>query len=85
MTAENISVLDWPGNSPDLDPIENLWALIKRRAMAADFSTIPKLITTVIQSWFHDEELGNMCQKLVDSMPKQVSEVIKTKGGHIRY
>ena len=85
MTAENISVLDWPGNSPDLDPIENLWALIKRRAMAADFSTIPKLITTVIQSWFHDEELGNMCPKLVDSLLNQVSEVIKAKGGHIRY
>ena len=26
-----VTVLDWPANSPDLAPIENLWAVIKRR------------------------------------------------------
>jgi len=23
-----INVLDWPGNSTDLNPIENLWAIV---------------------------------------------------------
>ena len=26
-----LTVLDWPGNSPNLNPIENLWAIIKKR------------------------------------------------------
>ena len=40
---------DWPGNSPDLNPIENLWAIIKYRLRACDTSSIPKLIRAVNQ------------------------------------
>ena len=31
LEQENVQVLDWPGNSPDLNPIENLWKLIKAK------------------------------------------------------
>jgi len=27
MTEKNIPILDWPGNSPEANPIENLWAI----------------------------------------------------------
>ncbi len=26
-----VTVLDWPANSPDLKPIENLWGIVKRK------------------------------------------------------
>ncbi len=26
-----VTVLDWPANSPDLNPIENLWSTVKRK------------------------------------------------------
>ncbi|GFY34936.1 uncharacterized protein TNCV_155091 [Trichonephila clavipes] len=30
LAEQNIPLLDWPGNSPDMNPIENIWELMKR-------------------------------------------------------
>ena len=34
---------DWPGQSPDISPIENLWAILKAHIREKDTSTIEKL------------------------------------------
>ena len=34
LAASHVRVLDWPGNSQDLNPIENLWAHVPRRVCA---------------------------------------------------
>ena len=33
-TQHCVNILDWPGNSPDLNPIEHIWSLIKDRVAA---------------------------------------------------
>ncbi|KAJ4440914.1 hypothetical protein ANN_10762 [Periplaneta americana] len=82
---KNIQVLPWPGNSPDINPIENLWSICKRRMQKMDCSTKEKMISALIGVWFHDEEMKNICGKLVESMPNRLRAVIRNKGGHIDY
>ena len=37
---KDVTILNWPGNSPNLNPIGNLWAIIKRRIEKTDCSTV---------------------------------------------
>ena len=45
----DIKVLDWPGNSPDLNPIENLRSILKSRLKKLDCTTKTKLVEAIIQ------------------------------------
>ena len=81
----HIKVLDWPGNSPDLNPIENLWSIVKNRLLKRDCTTQMKLINAIIDVWYHDQKITQNCEKLVESMPKRVKKLITNRGGHISY
>lgn len=80
-----IKVLDWPGNSPDMNPIENLWSICKDRLRKLDCTTKEKMISSLIQVWFRDAEINEKCKKLIDSMPNRLEQLIKAKGGHTKY
>ncbi len=85
LESKGITVLQWPGNSPDLAPIETMWAIIKNNLKERDVTTKNKLISAVIDIWFRDEKMRESCVRLADSMPKRIEQVIANKGGHIRY
>ena len=46
-----IRVLDWPANSPDLNPIENLWRIVKRKMQYARPNNAEELKTTIRATW----------------------------------
>ena len=71
-------IKDWPGQSPDIFPIENLWGIIKSRLRQEDTSTTPKLELAIQKVW--DEIPASHCQNLADSVPKRLKQVIKAKG-----
>jgi len=85
LAQENVPVLPWPAQSPDLNPIENLWALIKRK-LASEFST-PKtrseLIANVETIW--NGISPELCQNLSDSMTNRLKEVLQNKGNSTSY
>lgn len=85
MNQKQIKVLEWPGNSPDVNPIENLWGICKSRLRRKDCTTKTKLIEAVIEVWFNDPDIVRDCCTLVDSMPKRVKMLLEKRGGHIKY
>ena len=71
MNLNNISVLDWPENSPNLNPIENLWSVIKLHSRRRDCTTMVKLIEAIIDCRYHDPQIQENYKKLIDQGPNE--------------
>ena len=77
--------MDWPPQSPDLNPIENLWRIIKIRVSARrhQIHTIEAMEQAIREEWaLLTEEDFRRC---IESMPERIRFLIKAKGGSIKY
>ena len=84
LEEKGVEVLKWPGNSSDVNPIENLWAIIKKKVSQTNPTSLHKL-KTVIKSIWHSDIDRNVCKNLSDSLPSHIENIIKSKGYHIKY
>lgn len=78
-------MLKWPGNSLDLSPIENLWAFLKQRFRKFGIRTKPAGIRWFLNAAHCSEDARQVCENLIDSMPKRIQMCIDAKGGHINF
>ncbi len=78
-----VTVLDWPANSPDLNPIENLWGIVKRKMRDTRPNNADDLKATVKETWASIPP--QQCHKLITSMPRRIEAVIKAKGAPTKY
>ena len=79
----NISYIKpWPGNYPDLNPIEHVWAEMKRLLQGRDTSSIPKLEAEIRNIWQNLDR--DYLKILIDSVPDRLQAVIDCKGKNTR-
>jgi len=81
---KNIASLKWwPSNSPDLNPIENIWALLKNKVKKRQNKTIDEFKVSIKECWneIDQEHINNA----IKSMSKRIKSVIDNKGGSINY
>lgn len=87
-----ITWLEWPPYSLDLNPIENLWALLKAEVnkrfpeLTKDgFTKVGewKLFTALQQVW---NSMGQeIINNLIESMKDRIAAVIAAKGWYTKY
>lgn len=78
-----IQHLLWPAYSPDLNPIENVWKLLKERINDYDCTTAEQLERRISSEW---KKIGKrIIKRLIRSMPKRLKSVIDQNGEAINY
>ncbi|KAG1040661.1 hypothetical protein G6F43_012246 [Rhizopus delemar] len=78
--------LKWPPQSPDLNPIEHMWAHLKRElfhSYETPPSSMHELWERIGQTWYAISK--EECQKYIESMPKRCAAVIRAKGLWTKY
>lgn len=83
LNQQNIEVLDWPGNSPDLNPIENAWNKMKNDLAKSRPTSIVTLKETLKKMWLTMDL--SYFENLATSMPKRIQQVLKTRGNMTKY
>lgn len=81
--VNGVEVMEWPAQSPDLNPIENLWGDVKKAVSTANPTNAQQLWEATQQGWYAIP--AEKCQCLVDSMHRRCEAVISNKGFATKY
>ncbi len=80
---KHIKVMEWPSQSPDLNPIENLWRELKVRGAKRQPQNLNDLERICKEEW--DKIPPEMCANLVANYKKRLTSVIANKGFATKY
>ncbi len=80
---ERIKTLNWPARSPDLNPIENLWSVLKRRVYARNPKGTMELEEYINEEW--EKIPDRTVRSLVESMDDRIEMLIESEGEAIDY
>ena len=83
MSDKKIEVMFWPANSPDLNPIENVWHLLKNN-IGKVFITNKEELTKLILKTARSLDI-QIINNLVDSMDNRINKLFSNNFDSIRY
>lgn len=78
-----VTVLPWPSMSPDQNPIENVWQLLKIKISKKKINTTMRLKSELTKEW-NQLPIG-LAENLVSSMKWRVAALIEAKGDYTMY
>ncbi len=71
-------VMEWPSMSPDLNHIEHMWGILKRKVEKHYVSNIQQLRDVLMEEW--KRMPATACAALVNSMPRRINAVLDNNG-----
>ncbi|GBL93138.1 Transposable element Tc3 transposase [Araneus ventricosus] len=85
LNSKNVTVLEWPPMSPDLNPIENVWGFMSRKIYenGGQFYSVNALKTSIESAWYNLEL--EILQILIMSIGKRVYDVLLKNGKTLNY
>ncbi|KAI4895408.1 hypothetical protein NFI96_001467 [Prochilodus magdalenae] len=83
LRRKHLKVLEWPSQSPDLNPIENLWRELKVRVAQRQPRNLKALEEICMEEWAKIP--AAVCANLVKNYRKRLISVIANKGFCTKY
>jgi len=71
----------WPGNSPDLSPIEDIWAIIEERLNEKQYDTLDEKKFALQELW--NKIPVGLCKRVCDSFDARIEQILKSKGKRV--
>jgi transposase len=91
-TENGVTILDWPPYSPDLNPIENVWHILKEAVykkspelgtLVRNRDSYKRLVRVAVGCW--EEIKEDVLKNLVKTMHQRLAAVIRAKGWYTKY
>ncbi|RCN25850.1 hypothetical protein ANCCAN_28435 [Ancylostoma caninum] len=82
LSSWGVKVMDWPPESPDLNPIELVWGNMKNNIRKnKNVRTLDELRDEVIKYW--KSLTPEICSNYIRGIPKKMNRVVEQRGRNI--